>query len=158
MGRASRSLAGPLGLLALGSLRPELVSSHPALAETLLPTGGLRRVSVLVPEATADGLRRLAREFRTRHRLGMPAGGWRRLSPSAELMVDPESGARCAIRDSRRSGAERYLWTLTVFGYHQLTAGRTGDLAEARSRAEAALASYAATWREMPRDGSGDRA
>jgi hypothetical protein len=31
-GRASRPLAGPLGLLALGSLRPELVSSHPTLA------------------------------------------------------------------------------------------------------------------------------
>jgi hypothetical protein len=42
------------------------------------------------------------------------AGGWRRLSPSAELLIDPESLARCAIRDSRRSGAERYLWTLTV--------------------------------------------
>jgi hypothetical protein len=69
---------------------------------------------------------------------------WRRLSPSAELLIDPESGARCAIRDSRRSGAERYLWTLTVFGYHQLTAGRTGDLAEARSQAEAALEGSAA--------------
>jgi len=31
----------------------------------------------------------------------------------------------CAIRDSRLSGAERYLWTLTVFGYHQVAAGRT---------------------------------
>ena len=70
--------------------------------------------------------------------------GWRRLSPSAELLIDPESGARCAIRDSRRSGTERYLWTLTVFGYHQLAEGRTGELAEARSRAEAALAGYAA--------------
>jgi hypothetical protein len=86
----------------------------------------------------------------------MPAGGWRRLSPSAELMIDPESGARCAIRDSRRSGAERYLWTLTVFGYHQLAAGRTGEVAEARSRAEAALAGYVAAWREMPCDRDGD--
>jgi hypothetical protein len=86
----------------------------------------------------------------------MPAGGWRRLSPSAELLIDPESGARCAIRDSRRSGAERYLWTLTVFGYHQLAAGRTEDLAEARSWAEAALASYATAWREMPCGGDGD--
>jgi hypothetical protein len=38
-----------------------------------------------------------------------------------------------------------------VFGHLQLAAGRTEDLAEARSRAEAALASYAAAWREMPR-------
>jgi hypothetical protein len=57
-------------------------------------------------------------------------------------MTDAESSARCAIR-SRRSGAERYLWTLTVFGYHQLAAGRTEEIAEARSR-------------EMPRDTSGD--
>jgi hypothetical protein len=86
----------------------------------------------------------------------MAGGGWRRLSPSAELMVDPESGARCAIRDSRSPGAERYLWTLTGLGSHQLAAGCTGDLAAARSRAEAALAGYAAAWREMPGDGSGD--
>ena len=103
-------------------------------------TGGLRRVSLLVPEGSADGLRQLAREYRARYRLGMSAGGWRRLSPSAELLIEPETGARCAIRDSRRSGAERYLWTLTVLGYHQLAAGRTGEVAEARSRAEAALA------------------
>jgi hypothetical protein len=51
-------------------------------------------------------------------------------------MVDPESGARCAIHDSRAPRAERYLWTLVVFGYHQLATGRTGELAEARSRAE----------------------
>jgi hypothetical protein len=91
------------------------------------------------------GFRDLARVVRTqqRDRTAGPPLGWRRLSPSAELMIDAESGARCAIRDSRRSGAERYLWTLTVFGYHQWAAGRTGDLAEARSRAEAALASYA---------------
>jgi hypothetical protein len=98
----------------------------------------------------------LAREFRARHRLGMPAGGWRRLSPSAELLIDSESGARCAIRDSRTPGAERYLWTLTVFGHHQLAAGRTGELAQARSRAEAALAGYESARREMPRDGGGD--
>jgi hypothetical protein len=73
---------------------------------------------LLLPEASAEGLRQLAREYRARYRLGMPAGGWRRLSPSAELLIDPETGPRCAIRDSKRFGAERYLWTLTVFGYH----------------------------------------
>jgi hypothetical protein len=41
---------------------------------------------------------------------------------------------------------------LTVFGYHQLAAGRTGEVAEARSRAEAALAGYAAALaRDAPR-------
>jgi hypothetical protein len=71
-------------------------------------------------------------------------------------MVDPESVARCAIRDSRSHGAERYLWTVTLFGYHQFAVGRTGEREAARSQAEAALAGYAAAWREMPRDGSGD--
>jgi hypothetical protein len=49
----------------------------------------------------------------------------------------------------------RYLWTLTVFGYDQSMAGRTGDIAEARSQAEAALAGYTAAWREMRCDGDG---
>jgi hypothetical protein len=39
-----------------------------------------------------------------------------RLSPSAEPVVDPRSGTRCAIRDTRAAGAERYYWTVTVFG------------------------------------------
>lgn len=139
------------GLIGGGALMRGRRSASP-------PTGGLRRVSLLVPEASADGLRQLAREFRARHRMEMAGvtGGWRRLSPSAELLVDPNSGARCAIRDSGRSGGERYIWTVTVFGYHQVAAGRTEELAAARSQAEAALAGYAAAWREMPRDGSGD--
>jgi hypothetical protein len=66
-------------------------------------------------------------------------------------MIDPDSGARGAIRDSRRSGAERFLWTLVVFGSHQWAAGRTEELGNARSQAEAALAGYAAAWREMAR-------
>ena len=53
-----------------------------------------------------------------------------------------------------RLGAERCLWTLTVFGYHQVAAGRTAEFAEARSRPEAALASYAVACREVPRNGS----
>jgi hypothetical protein len=110
-----------------------------------------------VPETITDGLRHLAREFLDRHGLGIAAGAreWRRLTPSAELKVDPESGAWCAIRDSREPGAERYIWTVTAFG-NQVAAGRTPELAEARSQAEAALAGYTAAWREMPRDGSGD--
>jgi hypothetical protein len=71
-------------------------------------------------------------------------------------MIDPESGARCAIRDSGHSGAERYLWTVSVFGYHQWPAGRTGEPEKAHSKTEAALADYAWAWREMPGAGSGD--
>ena len=75
--------------------------------------------------------------------------GWRRLSPSAELFVDPESGARCAIRDTMGPGVERYYWSVAAFGDHQVAAGRTGELAEARSQAEAALASYVTAWRDL---------
>jgi hypothetical protein len=64
------------------------------------------------------------------------------LSPSAELMVDPQSGARCAVRDTGAPEAECYFWTVTVFGYHQLAAGRTPELAEARSQAEAGVVDY----------------
>jgi phosphatidylserine/phosphatidylglycerophosphate/cardiolipin synthase-like enzyme len=83
---------GGSALMAGGGQRP---SSRPL-------TGGLRRVSVLVPKGSADGLRQLAREYHARHRLGMSAGGWRRRSPSAELMVDPRSGP--AVRDPGHAG------------------------------------------------------
>jgi hypothetical protein len=123
-----------------------------------LQARGLRRVSLLVPADCAEGLRRLARELRARQRSGT-AGvtlGWRRLSPSAELMVDPRSGARCAIRDTRSAGADRYRWTVAAFGVHQVAAGRTGELAEARSQAETALAAYMADWRALSGLKSGD--
>jgi len=67
---------------------------------------------------------------------------WRRLSPSAELFVDPQSGARIAIRDTGPDGAGRFLWTVTVFDEHQIAEGRAQDAAEARLQAQAALATY----------------
>src|ERR1700730_2131339 len=115
-----------------------------------LQARGLRRVTILVPVGCAEGLRLLARELRARQQVGM-AGvtlGWRRLSPSAELFVDPESGARRAVRDTGALGAQRYYWTVSAFGDHQVAVGRTGDLIEARSQAEVALAAYMAAWRE----------
>jgi hypothetical protein len=107
---------------------------------------GLRRVTLLVPIGCVQSLVHLARELRTRQKAGMAtaAPGWRRLSASAELFVDPASGARCAVRDSGALGAARYLWTVTVFGEHQVAEGRTGELMEARSLAEAALTEYIA--------------
>jgi hypothetical protein len=71
-------------------------------------------------------------------------------SPSAELFVDPESGARCAVRDTGALGAERYYWTVSAFGDHQVAAGRAGEVTEARSQAEAALVAYMTAWRELP--------
>jgi hypothetical protein len=68
--------------------------------------------------------------------------GWRRLSPSAQLFIDPENGARSAIRDTGNPGAMRYLWTLTVFGEQQLAEGRAADQMEARLQARAALKAF----------------
>ena len=112
----------------------------------------VREVTLLVPEGFVEILRQFARDLRRRER-AVPAAEtnrWRRLSPSAELFVDPDSGARCAIRDTGALGAERYYWTVSAFGDHQVAAGRTGDLIEARSQAEAALVAYMAAWRELP--------
>jgi hypothetical protein len=76
--------------------------------------------------------------------MGRPLLGWRRLSPSAELMVDPRSGARCAIPDTRAAGEERYNWTVTIIGEPDpVAAGRTAELQAARFEVETALAAYA---------------
>jgi|ERR1700730_3912142 hypothetical protein len=121
-----------------------------------LQARGLRGVIILVPVGCAAGVLQFARELRARQRIGT-AGvtlGWRRLSPSAELFVDPESGKRCAVRDTGALGAERYDWNVSAFCDHQVTAGRTGDVREALSQAEAALAGYMAAWRELSGKGS----
>ena len=109
-----------------------------------LKARGLSKVTVLVPEASAEGLRQFARELCRRQETGatLVGGQWRKLSPSAELMVDPERGARCAIRDTGAPGEGRYHWTVTVFGETDPVAGRTGELGKARSQAEGALLAY----------------
>ena len=66
-------------------------------------TTGSAGFFLLALDANAERFLHLAREFRARHRLWMGGAtqGFGRLSPSAELMVDPESGARCVIRGAR---------------------------------------------------------
>ena len=119
------------------------------LGQHLLVPNGLGR---LVPVHHHDPLEVGAGAgycVQTLERLTSPDSGGS-ASPSAELMVDPESGARCAIRDTRAAGAERYHWTVTVIGKPgPVAAGRTGDAAEARSQAEAGA--------ERLRGGCGDR-
>jgi hypothetical protein len=98
------------------------------------------------------GLRQFARELCAARQAGPapPGPKWRPLSPSAELMVDPECHARCAIRDTRARGANRFHWSVTVLGRdYPIVAGRTGELAEARSLGEMALGAYAAEWSEV---------
>jgi hypothetical protein len=75
---------------------------------------------------------------------------WKTLSPSAHLLVDPEFGARGVIRDTRASGASRFLWCVVASGQlDPIAAGRTGEIAQARAVAEAALSAYAADLRGL---------
>jgi hypothetical protein len=106
---------------------------------------GLRRITLLVPESCAESVQDLARVLRARQRerTAEPLFGWRRISPSAEVMVDLRSGMRCAVRDRRVAGAARYHWTLAMVGTPEpLATGRASDIAAARSQAEAALSAY----------------
>jgi hypothetical protein len=109
-------------------------------------------VTVLVPEDSAESLRQFANELLARHRNG-PADvtpEWRKLSPSAELLVHPGYGGRCAIRDTGAPGADRYYWTVMVLeDTDPVAAGRTRELTEARSLAELALGAYAADRRDL---------
>ena len=131
---------------------------HGRPASLSLQARGLRRITLLVPVGCAERLLLLARELRGRQRAGT-AGvtpGWRRLSPSAELFIDLDSGARCAVRDTGAFGTERYYWTVFAFGDHQVAAGRARELTEARSQAEAALAAYMCGPHELPGADSGN--
>jgi hypothetical protein len=77
--------------------------------------------------------------------------------PQPKRRVDPECRVRCVIRDTGASGGNRFHWTVTVLGRSRpVAAGRTGELAEARSLAELALAAYFEEWRELSRADGGD--
>lgn len=79
---------------------------------------------------------------------------WRKVSQSAYLMVDPRSGARAVIRDTR-SDTGRYLWSVLGAGdLDSMADGRTDEVAQAQSIAEAALRAYA----ENPARGSNGHA
>ena len=68
---------------------------------------------------------------------------WRKVSPSAHLMVDPRNGARAVIRDTG-ADAGRFLWSVLAAGeMDPMSEGRTDDLAQAQSIPEAALRAYA---------------
>ena len=105
----------------------------------------LRRMTVHVPADYSEQLRRFARELCARHRAepAQTAVKWQALSPSAELMVSPEHSARCAVRDTRAPGADRFRWTVAMLGQLDPVAeGRAESRAEARSLAEAAVAAF----------------
>jgi hypothetical protein len=113
---------------------------------------GLCKVTLLVPEGNVEILRQFARELCARQANGPDEAttNWRKLSLSAELMVDPEYGARCAIRDTGATGAARYHWTVSLLGKpNPVAAGRAGERAEARSLGEAALSAFVEDWRQQ---------
>ena len=89
---------------------------------------------------------RLIRQLRSR-RAATPAPPkveltWRKIGLIAQLMIDPRTGARAVIRDTR-SDASRYFWSVLGAGEMEpVSDGRTGDLAQAQSIAEAALRAY----------------
>jgi hypothetical protein len=102
-------------------------------------------MTVRVPGDYAEDLRRFARELCARRRAerAQTAVRWQALSPSADLMVSPERSARCAVRDTRAPGADRFRWTVAVLGQLDPVAeGRAESRAEARLHAEAAVAAY----------------
>jgi len=112
-----------------------------------------------VPENYADALRQFARELRAR-----PPGGptpapaeWRRVSPSAELLVDPECQARGIVRDTRGRGADRFQWSvLAPDQSYEVAAGYTGRAARGRRLAEMALRAYVEDWAEQSGSQRGD--
>ena len=117
----------------------------------------LRRMTVHVPADYSEHLRRFARELCARHRAepAQTAVKWQALSPSAELMVSPERSARCAVRDTRAPGGDRFRWTVAVLGQLDPVAeGRAESPAEARLLAEAAVTAYFADRAEPSGRGS----
>ena len=80
---------------------------------------------------------------------------WQAISPSAELMLSPELSARCAVRDTRAPGVDRFRWTVAVLGQlDPIAEGRAENRVEARSLAEAAVAAYFAGRAEPSGGGS----
>ena len=68
---------------------------------------------------------------------------WRKVSPSAHLMVDPRNGARAVIRGTGADSG-RFLWSVLAAGeMDPMSEGRTDDLSQAQSIAEAVLWAYA---------------
>jgi phosphatidylserine/phosphatidylglycerophosphate/cardiolipin synthase-like enzyme len=135
-----------------------LMSEVPPPSRPQQPTE-LRRVTVRVPEHYAEDLRRFARDLRTRQPGGSTntAPDWRRVSPSAELLVDPECQARGNIRDTRARGADRFRWSvLSPDQSHTVAAGHTGKIARGRWLAETALRVFVEDWRDQYDKQSGD--
>jgi hypothetical protein len=120
----------------------------------------LQRVTVRVPKNYAEDLRRFARELRTRQSdepAVASATQWRRLSPSAELLIDPECQAWSIIRDTRALGPNRFHWrVLAPDQFYTVVDGHTGKITRAHWLAEMALRAFVDDWRELSGRQDGD--
>ena len=66
------------------------------------------------------------------------------------MIIDPVSSARGVIRDTRVEGAYRFHWSVIPAEEPlPIAAGRTGELARARSITEGALRLDAEDWLEL---------
>ena len=117
----------------------------------------LRKVTVLVPMDCVERIRQFAQKLRAQQHIEpVPARPeWQTISPSVELVISRDCSARCAVRDTRAAGEDRFRWTVAVLGQLDPVAeGRAKDRAEARLHAETAAAAYFADWAEPPGGGS----
>lgn len=67
-----------------------------------------------VPAGAVEGLRQFD-DNRCQRQGAATARQWRKLSPSADVVIDTECAARRAIRDTGVAGADRYHRTITLF-------------------------------------------
>ena len=117
----------------------------------------LCKVTVLVPMDCVERIRQFAQKLRAQqHVEPVPARPeWQTISPSVELVISRDCSARCAVRDTRAAGEDRFRWTVAVLGQLDPVAeGRAKDRAEARLQAETAAAAYFADWAELPGGGT----
>ena len=157
LARTPRSL-GPVrsarGLVP-GFLRGSALMRQGRLRSRSLRAQGLCKVTVVVPEGCAEGIRQFAQELRQPNGPVPETPRWIALSPSAELMVSPERGVRCAVRDTRAPDGDRFRWTVAVLGQSDPVAeGRATNRLEARYLAEGAVAAYFAVRAEPSGGGS----
>jgi hypothetical protein len=68
---------------------------------------------------------------------------WRKVSPSANLVVDPRNGARVVIRDTGADAGRFLRSVLAPDQVEPMSDGRTEDIAQAQSLADTALRAYA---------------
>ena len=74
----------------------------------------LLKLTGSVPAGGVEGLRQFD-DNRCQRQGAATARQWRKLSPSADVVIDTECAARRAIRDTGVAGADRDHWTITLF-------------------------------------------